>query len=29
VINVDALCTGCIELDRASMLSDLAPGQPW
>ena len=24
-----ALCTGYIELDRASMLSDLAPGQPW
>ena len=29
MINVYALCTGYIELDRASMLSDLAPGQPW
>jgi N-acyl homoserine lactone hydrolase len=29
VINVYALCTGFIELDRASMVSDLAPGQPW
>jgi len=29
VIHVYALCTGWIELDRASMLSDLAPGQPW
>jgi glyoxylase-like metal-dependent hydrolase (beta-lactamase superfamily II) len=29
VIRVYALCTGYIELDRASMLSDLAPGQPW
>jgi len=29
VINVYALCTGYIELDRASMVSDLAPGQPW
>jgi glyoxylase-like metal-dependent hydrolase (beta-lactamase superfamily II) len=28
-MNVFALCTGYIELDRASMLSDLAPGQPW
>jgi len=29
MIHVYALCTGYIELDRASMLSDLAPGQPW
>jgi hypothetical protein len=29
VINVYALCTGSIEMDRASMVSDLAPGQPW
>src|SRR2546428_2853622 len=29
MIGVYALCTGYIELDRASMLSDLAPGQPW
>ena len=29
MIRVYALCTGFIELDRASMLSDLAPGQPW
>jgi len=29
VINVYALCTGSIELDRASMVSDLTPGQPW
>ncbi|HEX3175714.1 MAG TPA: N-acyl homoserine lactonase family protein [Methylomirabilota bacterium] len=29
MIRVVALCTGYIELDRASMLSDLAPGQPW
>jgi glyoxylase-like metal-dependent hydrolase (beta-lactamase superfamily II) len=29
VLRVLALCTGRIELDRASMLSDLAPGQPW
>jgi N-acyl homoserine lactone hydrolase len=29
LIRVYALCTGYIELDRASMLSDLAPGQPW
>ena len=29
MIHVYALCTGWIELDRASMLSDLAPGQPW
>jgi glyoxylase-like metal-dependent hydrolase (beta-lactamase superfamily II) len=29
LIRVYALGTGYIELDRASMLSDLAPGQPW
>ena len=29
MINVYALCTGLIELDRASMVSDLTPGQPW
>jgi N-acyl homoserine lactone hydrolase len=29
VIRVYALCTGYIELDRASMVSDLAAGQPW
>jgi N-acyl homoserine lactone hydrolase len=29
MISVYALCTGFIELDRASMLSDLTPGQPW
>jgi hypothetical protein len=29
VINVYAFCTGLIELDRASMVSDLTPGQPW
>lgn len=29
MIRVHALCTGFIELDRASMLSDLTPGQPW
>src|SRR5678815_2129968 len=28
-VRVHALCTGYIELDRASMVSDLAPGQPW
>jgi glyoxylase-like metal-dependent hydrolase (beta-lactamase superfamily II) len=28
-VRVFALCTGQIELDRASMLSDLPPGQPW
>ncbi len=28
-MKVFALCTGSIELDRASMVSDLAPGQPW
>jgi hypothetical protein len=29
VINVFALCSGYLELDRASMLEDLPPGQPW
>ena len=29
MIRVHALCTGFIELDRASMVSDLTPGQPW
>ena len=29
MIKVFALCTGYIELDRASMVSDLTPGQPW
>jgi glyoxylase-like metal-dependent hydrolase (beta-lactamase superfamily II) len=29
VIQVHALCTGAIELDRASMVSDLAPGRRW
>src|SRR5262249_20381800 len=29
MIAVYALCTGFIELDRASMVSDLAPGQTW
>ena len=29
MIRVFALPTGAIELDRASMVSDLAPGQPW
>ena len=29
MIRVYALCTGYIELDRASMVSDLAAGQPW
>ena len=28
-MKVFALCTGYIELDRASMLSDLPAGQPW
>ena len=28
-MHVYALCTGYIELDRASMVSDLKPGQPW
>ena len=29
MIQVYALCTGFIELDRASMVSDLPTGQPW
>ncbi|PYN47648.1 MAG: hypothetical protein DMD95_04355 [Candidatus Rokuibacteriota bacterium] len=29
MIHVYALCTGYIELDRASMVSDLTAGQPW
>jgi glyoxylase-like metal-dependent hydrolase (beta-lactamase superfamily II) len=29
MIRVYVLCTGYIELDRASMLEDLASGQPW
>ena len=29
MIKVFALGTGYVELDRASMVSDLAPGQPW
>jgi glyoxylase-like metal-dependent hydrolase (beta-lactamase superfamily II) len=29
VIRLFALCSGYIELDRASMLDDLAAGQPW
>jgi N-acyl homoserine lactone hydrolase len=29
MMRVYALCTGVIELDRASMLDDLVPGQPW
>src|SRR5437773_4009036 len=29
MIKIFALCTGYIELDRASMVSDLTPGQPW
>ena len=29
MVKVFALCTGAIELDRASMVSDLAPGQRW
>jgi len=29
MVHVYALGTGWIELDRASMLSDLTPGQPW
>jgi glyoxylase-like metal-dependent hydrolase (beta-lactamase superfamily II) len=28
-MRVYALCTGYIELDRTSMVSDLKPGQPW
>ncbi len=29
MIHVYALCTGYIELDRASMVSDLTARQPW
>src|SRR5215510_14728143 len=29
MVNVYALCTGYIELDRASMISALTPGQRW
>jgi glyoxylase-like metal-dependent hydrolase (beta-lactamase superfamily II) len=29
MLQVYALCTGWLEMDRASMLADLAPGQPW
>ena len=29
MIHAYALCTGAIELDRASMVADLAPGQRW
>src|SRR4030095_12769917 len=29
MIRVYALCTGAIEIDRASMVSDLTPGQRW
>jgi len=29
VIRLFALCSGYIELDRASMLDDLPAGQPW
>jgi N-acyl homoserine lactone hydrolase len=29
MIRVYVLCTGFVELDRASMVSDLAPGQRW
>jgi hypothetical protein len=29
VIAVFALCSGYLELDRASMLDDLPAGQPW
>jgi glyoxylase-like metal-dependent hydrolase (beta-lactamase superfamily II) len=29
MVQVHALCGGYLELDRASMLADLAPGQPW
>jgi len=29
MIHVYALCTGYIELDRASMVSDLTAGQRW
>lgn len=29
MLEIYALCGGYLELDRASMLSDLPPGQPW
>src|ERR1041385_8733025 len=29
MIRVYALCTGAVEIDRASMVSDLTPGQRW
>jgi N-acyl homoserine lactone hydrolase len=29
MLTIHALCGGYLELDRASMLSDLAPGSPW
>jgi glyoxylase-like metal-dependent hydrolase (beta-lactamase superfamily II) len=29
MVQIYALCVGYLEMDRASMLSDLAPGQPW
>lgn len=29
MLQIYALCGGYLELDRASMVSDLAPGQPW
>lgn len=29
MVHIYALCGGYLELDRASMLADLAPGQPW
>src|SRR5262245_54765479 len=29
MVHVYALCTGYIELDRASMVSDLTSSQPW
>ncbi len=29
MVQIYALCVGYLELDRASMLSDLTPGMPW
>ena len=29
MVQIYALCVGYLELDRASMLSDLTPGSPW
>ena len=29
MVQIYALCVGYLELDRASMLSDLTPGTPW